>query len=144
MMRIARLTDRFKINLEGVTVTVAPLSGRQKLEMTSLIDQRKDGKFYIDKAAQELYLIKHSVKELKGIKDHDDAEYALEFEGEYLSDTCAEELLGFLVNTYFTTANTQAMNGVFGDVVNPMTGKPIDGIVVDRVAKMKDEEKKES
>lgn len=130
--------------MEGVTVTVAPLSGRQKLEMTSLIKQREDGKLYVDKAGQEHYLVKHSVKAFEGVKDHDNKDYVLEFEGDCLKDDCAEELLSFLVNTYFTTANTQAMSGVFGDVVNPITGEPIKGIQVDRVVKMKDEEKKEN
>ena len=143
-MRIARLTDRFKIKLEDVTVTVAPLSGRQKLEMTSMIKQREDGKLYIDKASQEHYLVKHSIKSLEGLKDHDEQEYKLELDGEYLSDDCAEEVLSFLVNTYFTSANTQAMNGIFGEVINPMSGKPIEGITVERLSKIGDEEKKES
>lgn len=143
-MKIARLTDRFKIKMEGVTVTVSPLSGRQKLEMTSMIKQREDGKLYIDKASQELYLVKHSVKAIEGLTDYDEKDYVLHFDGDSLSDDCAEEILGFLVNTYFTTANTQAMNGIFGDVLNPMTGESIKGIEVERVVKASEEEKKES
>jgi hypothetical protein len=141
-MKIARLSDRFKIKMDGVTVIVAPLSGRQKLEMTSLIKQGNDGKLYIDKASQELYLVKHSIKEIQGIKDHDGIDYNLEFDGDCLSDTCGEEVLSFLVNTYFTVANTQIMNGIFGEVISPMSGKPVNGILVERVAKMSEEEKK--
>jgi len=143
-MKIARLTDRFKIKLEGVTVMVAPLSGRQKLEMTSMIKQREDGKLYIDKAAQEHYLIKHSIKAIEGLQDYDGKDYILYFDGDSLSDNCSEEVLGFLVNTYFTTANTQAMNGIFGDVINPISGESIKGIEVERVVKASEEEKKES
>lgn len=140
-MRIVRLNERFKINLGEVTVTIAPLSGRQKMEMTSLIKQDEKGRFIIDKPAQELFLVKHSVKEVSGIKDMDDKDYSLAFEGESLTDSCAEELLGFLVNTFFTVANTQAMGGLFGKVINPYTGKEIKGVEVERLVKAEDEKK---
>lgn len=140
-MRIARLEDKFKISLGEVVVTVSPLSGRQKIEMTSMIKQTPEGKFIIDKAAQELYLVKHSVKEIFGLKDLDEKDYELHFDGKSLSDDCAEEVLGFLVNTMFTFANTQAMSGVFGDVVNPFNGEKLDGIKVERLVKEGDEKK---
>lgn len=142
-MRISRLSDRFKIKLEGVTVTVAPLSGRQKLEMTSMIKQKEDGKLYLDKPAQEHYLIKHSVKKIEGLKDYDGQDYVLHFDGDSLSDDCAEEVLSFLVNTYFTVANTQIISGIMGDVINPITGQAISGISVERIEKASDEEKKD-
>ena len=142
-MRISRLTDRFKIKLDGVTVMVAPLSGRQKLEMTSMIKQREDGKLYIDKPSQEHYLIKHSVKSIEGIQDYDGKDYVLDFDGDSLSDDCAEEVLSFLVNTYFTVANTQIISGIMGDVINPISGKPIEGIMIERLEKVSEEEKKD-
>lgn len=127
-MKIARLEDRISIDLGEVKVKIAPLSGRHKQEMTSMIKQGEDSKFYIDKPAQELFLIKHSIKEVSGIKDFKDNDYQLEFDGSALTDKCAEELLGFLVSTWFTTANTQAMHGMFGEVINPISGKVINGI----------------
>jgi hypothetical protein len=143
-MKIARLTDRFKIKLEGVTITVAPLSGRQKLEMTSMIKQHENGKLYIDKASQEHFLVKYSIKEVEGLKDYDGKDYVLDFHSDSLSDDCAEEVLSFLVNTYFTVANTQIISGLFGEVINPITGKAIKGISVERVEKLSEEEKKEN
>lgn len=140
-MKIVRLEDRFKINLNGVTLTVAPLSGRQKLEMTSMIRQKEDGKLYIDKPMQELFLIKHSVKAIEGLKDHDEQDYKLTFEAgaNVLTDDCAEEILGFLANTWFTVANTQALNGVTGPVVNPISGEEIKGIEIERIRPVKNE-----
>lgn len=140
-MRILRLSERFKIDLEGVVVTIAPLSGSQKLEMTSMVKQNEDGKFYVDKNRQELFLVKHSVKGIEGLKDIDDQDYILEFDGEKLTKDCAEEVLGFLVNTMFTFANTQAMKGLFGEVLNPFTGEPIKGVSVERIIKEGDEKK---
>lgn len=141
-MKIARLSDRFVIKLEEVEITIAPLSGRQKLEMTSMIKQGDDGKLYLDKISQELFLIKHSVKSIKGLKDFDESEYKLEFSGEELTEECADELLGFLVNSYFTVANTQVMSGILGEVINPITGKAIRGISIERAGSDGDEEKK--
>lgn len=140
-MRIARLDERFKINLGEVSLTVSPLSGRQKLEMTSMLRQGSDGKFYIDKASQEHFLVKHSIKGVEGLKDLDDKDYDLRFDGKCLTDECAEELLAFLVNTMFTFANTQAMNGLFGEVVNPFTGEKLNGVSVERVIKEGEEKK---
>lgn len=141
-MKILRLEDRFKISMNGVTFTVAPLSGRQKLEMTSMIRQHPDGKLYLDKPSQELYLVKHSVKSVEGLKDFDDQNYELEFNGNELSDDCAEELLSFLANTWFTVANTQAIRGEFGPVINPIDGKALEGIEVERVKGKGEPEKK--
>jgi hypothetical protein len=142
-MRIAKLDDRFKIKLGDITVVVSPLSGRQKIEMTSMIRQGEGGKFFIDKPSQEHYLIKHSVKGIEGLKDFDDSDYQLKFSenGKHLTDDCAEELLGFLANTMFTYANTQAVGGVFGDVMNPFSGEKLEGISVERVTKEVDEKK---
>lgn len=140
-MKILRLSERFKIDLEGVVITIAPLSGSQKLEMTSMVRQSDDGKFYVDKNKQELFLIKHSVKAIEGLKDIDDKDYVLEFEGSHLTNDCAEELLSFLVNTMFTFANTQAMKGLFGEVMNPYSGEPIKGVSIERVIKEGDEKK---
>lgn len=117
-----------------ISVKIAPLSGRQKVEMTSLFTQ--DGaRFRIDKPAQEHFMIKHSVKEITGIVDEDNNPYVLEFDGDHLTDLCAEEVLGFLVNTWFTVANVQAIAGMYGEVLNPNTGKVISGVSVERYIK---------
>lgn len=146
-MKIARLSERFKIKLGAVTVTVAPLSGSQKIEMTSLVRQDASGKLFINKPAQELFLIKHSVKAIEGLMDHDDKEYQLQFTDGLatLTDECAEEMLSFLSGTFFTFANTQAMAGLTGEVLNPFTGKVIEGVSTERLIKkedLKEEEKK--
>ena len=142
-MKLARLEDRFKIELGEVAVVISPLSGRQKLEMTSLLKQSPEGKLMVDRAAQELYLIKHTLKEISGVKDYDGNDYVLSFESgkNVLTDECADEVLGLLVNTYFTYASTQAISGVFGDVVNPFNGQKLDGIRVNRIIKEGDEKK---
>lgn len=136
-MRIARLEDRFLIKMGEVTIKIAPLSGRQKVEMTSFYSQDKNGKFKLDKPAQEIFLIKHSIKDISGLKDDDGNDYNLEFEkeGNCLTNDCADELLGFLVNTYFTVANTQAMGGLYGEVMNPYTNTKVEGVSVERVIK---------
>lgn len=124
-----------------MTVSVAPLSGKQKLEMTSMVSQDAKGLFRVDRPAQEHYLVKHSVKEIEGVKDNEDKEYVLAFDGEILTDECAEELLGFLVNTYFTPAYTQVMRGLLGEVINPYNDQVIVGVSVERLIKEEDEKK---
>lgn len=141
-MKISKLTDRFNIKLEGVTVIVAPLSGSQKIEMTSFYKQGENGRILIDKPAQELYLVKHSVKEIEGIRDLDGNAYQLEFDRNgFLTNDCAEEVLGYLANTFYTYANTQAIRGLFGEVLNPYTGEKLEGVSVERLVKQEDEKK---
>lgn len=134
-MKITRLTDRHIIKMDDLVIKVAPLSGRQKVEMTSFYSQDAKGKFKVDKPAQEHFMIKHSIKEISGLKDADDNDYVLEFSGDALTDECAEELLGFLVNTWFTVANTQAINGLYGEVISPLDNKPVKGVSIERVIK---------
>jgi hypothetical protein len=142
-MKIARLNEKIKIKLEDVTVIVTPLSGSKKIEMTSMVKASKEGKLTVDKAAQELFLVKHSVKALEGLKDLDDKEYQLSFteEGGPLTDECAEEVLSFLVNTYFTIAMVQSMKGLFGVVTNPYNGMTLEGISTERIVPEGDEKK---
>ena len=121
--------------MEGIEINVAPMSGRQKVEMTSLYTQDEKGRFRVDKPAQEHFMIKHSIKGINGLKDADENDYTLEFDGEYLTDACADELLSFLVNTWFTVANTQAISGLYGQVINPMNQKPVIGVSIERVIK---------
>lgn len=140
-MRITRLEDRFRVKLDEVELVIAPLSGRQKLEMTSMIRQNEKGQFLIDKPSQEHYLVKHSVKAISGLKDIDEQDYKLEFDGNHLSDKCAEELLSFLANTFFSVAATQALRGAFGEVTNPYNGQKVTGVEVARIVKEEDEKK---
>lgn len=134
-MKITRLTDRHIIKMDDLEIKVAPLSGRQKVEMTSLYTQDDKGRFKIDKPAQEHFMIKHSIKEIKGLMDADNHGYELQFDGEALTDECAEELLGFLVNTWFTVANAQAISGLYGEVISPINNKPVKGVSIERVIK---------
>lgn len=143
-MKIVRLNERFKINLDGIIVTVSPMSGSQKIEMTSLVKQGVGGKLVIDRAAQEHYLIKHTVKAIEGLKDLEDKDYQLEFQNGTgtLTDECAEEVLSFMANTYFTWAHSQAMSGHYGKVKNPFNDQDLEGVTVERLIKKEDEEKK--
>lgn len=142
-MKIARLGERFKVKLGEISVTISPLSGSQKIEMTSMVKQNKDGKLVVDKANQELYLVKHSVKAIEGLKDLDDKEYQIRTtEGSgVLTDECAEEVLSFLANTWFSVAVPQMMRGLFGEVINPLSGLAVEGVFVERIIP-KDDEKK--
>lgn len=142
-MKIARLGERFKVKLGEISVTISPLSGSQKIEMTSMVKQNKDGKLVVDRANQELYLVKHSVKAIEGLKDLDDKEYQIRTtEGSgVLTDECAEEVLSFLANTWFSVAVPQMMRGLFGEVINPLSGLAVEGVFVERIIP-KDDEKK--
>lgn len=143
-MFLAKLTDRFDIKMSGVTVTVAPLSGRDKIMISSFTSYEK-GKLKIDKPSQEHYIIKKSVKAIQGILLADGTEYTLEFENgqDSLTDLCADEVLGFLSSTWFSVAGIQLAEGKLGEVINPITGKAIEGMSIDLKGASKQESKDE-
>lgn len=139
-MFIPKLSDRFDIKMGEVTVTVAPLSGRDKIVLSSFTSYEL-GKLKMDKPSQEHFTIKKSVKAVSGLNLIDGSPYVLEFEKgqDCLTDYCADELLGFLASSWFTVSMMQLSGGELGDVINPMTNKPLNGVSIE----VKKEVKKE-
>ena len=128
-MKIARLTDRFTIKMGEVSVEVSPLSGREKVELAGF-SSWKEGKISVDKPRQELFVIKHTVKNISGVVDMDDCPYKLSFDGNVLTDDCAEEVLGLLASTWFPVATLQIANSGAGALISPLTGQPVEGVEI--------------
>jgi hypothetical protein len=67
-MKILRTTDRVKIKLGEVVLTVKPMTQAQKIEMSRLVTTQ-DGK-QISYATEMLtFVVKHTVKEMEGVTD---------------------------------------------------------------------------
>lgn len=138
-MRIPRLTDRFIVKLGEISVEVSPLSGREKVELAGFTTFNK-GIRVVDRPSQEHYIVKHSVKKLFGVKNYSGSDYELTFEGSVLSDDCADEVLSMLASGWFTVALGQLAGNEDGKVINPIDGKPLDGVFIEYINQSKDEE----
>lgn len=128
-MKIARLTDRFIIKLGEISVEVSPMSGKEKVEMGGF-STWKEGKLITDKPRQEHFIIKHTVKNILGVTDTRGEDYKLSFDGNVLTDDCADEVLGLLASTWFPVATVQLAQNSLGAVINPITGKALDGVEI--------------
>lgn len=138
-MKIARLTDRFIIKMGEISIEVSPLSGREKVELAGF-SSWKEGKIHVDKPRQELFVIKHTVKDVHGVTDMDDHPYKLAFDGNVLTDDCADEVLGLLASTWFTYATLQLASSGVGKVISPINGQPVEGVEIFMKEKPKEDE----
>lgn len=103
MARIYRLTDRIKIKIDDLIVTVRPLSKDEKAEiLQSVIHGRSKGDF--KEATQGMVLaLKYAIKNVEGIIDSDDKPYQLQFdENKNLTDDCISDLLNLEFHSKLT------------------------------------------
>lgn len=113
-MKILKTTDRVKLTLPDslISVTIAPLTAAQKLEIASKMKIVK-GEEVPDFNAQGFLCIKYAVKGIDGIEDYSGNKYELEFEDDSkkaLSDSCADDVTSILHETELLLPMTYAAN----------------------------------
>ena len=103
-MKVLRKSDRVKFTVEGVEFVIAPLSYRDRIELSSLV-RHVSGEVKLDWIEQTFVMIKRCLKEVRGMKDHDDKDYQLTFdENGELETECANEILSCLKSSPATNA----------------------------------------
>lgn len=132
MARIYRLTDRIPVKIDGITVTISPLSFDQKIELQSLMLQAKADPMFAVKGAR--LAIKYAVKGIEGLEDSSGQPYIVLVENGQLSDECVDDLLNLQENSKIITLCSQLINGVPRVVIDPSTGKQMDGISFETTA----------
>ena len=78
-MKILKTSDRVRVKVGDIALTLAPLKQSQKVEMAGLT-KVIDGKETADLNAMMSYLVKHSVKGVEGVLDGSEAPLELEFD----------------------------------------------------------------
>jgi hypothetical protein len=94
-MKVLRKSDRVKFKIDNVEFVIAPLSYRDRIEL-STFSKTSAGEQASSYLEQTLLMIKKCLKDVKGLKDHAGKEYDLDFTSEdksELTDDCADELL---------------------------------------------------
>lgn len=128
MARIYRLSDRIKVKIDDITVTVSPLSNHQKAEIqTHLLGLHRGD---IHAATKGMLLsMKYAVKDIKGLEDSD-GEYKCQFDNDgNLSDETLEDLYNLENSVKLLQVCQELVSGVpksFKD----KDGNPIDGVEV--------------
>lgn len=93
-MKLFKMTDRVKIKIDDIILSISPLSLEQKEEISAHLLEfgtKKDVKHYINAVATS---VKYALKDIEGVTDIKGNKYELSFEEDgSLTKGCIEELL---------------------------------------------------
>lgn len=131
MSVIHRITDRIQLKIADLTFFVSPLKYSQKCEVQALMDKAvRDNDM---KAAQDaaFKVVQFAVKEVQGLTNADGTVYVLEMNGDMLAEVAVDDLLNMQQNTKIAQACASLIDGCGGKVIDPMTGKEVEGISFD-------------
>jgi hypothetical protein len=132
MARIYKRTDRIKVKIDDVTVTIAPLSLDQKTEAQMLMARGKIEKNFGLLQKGVVSILKNSVKHIDGLEDIDGKPYALSFEDESknsLTDSCIDDLFNIEMHKKLVMV-CSAMVGTIPSEFTDENGKPIEGVSI--------------
>lgn len=119
-MKILRTTDRVRLTTkteEPITVEISPLTNGQKIEISSKMRMVK-GDEVPDFNSQATLCIKYCIKSIEGLTDYEGNEYKLEFDGEFLSESCADDLISVLAEAELILPMTLAANKSLKNIKN--------------------------
>jgi hypothetical protein len=92
MGKVYRLSDRIKIKIDDIIVTISPLSIHQKTEIQSAMWKGRTEKNFEEATKGVMLSIKYAVKGISGLTDLSGQEYKLEFQDGVLSDQSLDDV----------------------------------------------------
>jgi hypothetical protein len=126
------MKDRIRLKIGEVSFLLAPLSNFQKSEIASF-SKTKSGNEVFDLFKAQHYYVKYAVKGIEGVKNYDDSDYKLEFEGDFLSDGCVSEIFSMPVKDKLAYSCFQLLNEIPDKLIDPSNGEPLQGVELDIV-----------
>lgn len=134
MARIYKRSDRIKVKIDEVTVTIAPLSLDQKTEAQSLMALGKINRDYNLITKGIISLIKSAVKSIDGLENADGSKYQLTFNGDLLSDESIDDLFNIELHKKLVMVCSSLVVSIPTQFVDE-TGQPIEGVTLLDTAK---------
>lgn len=130
MAIIYRKGDLVSIKIDDLVFGIEPLSYMDRVSIMACLSNEAGA--VIENAAKATFLtMKKAVRELSGATLLDGSAYELSFEenGD-LSDESIDDLLNMETNSYLGMALSNFLKGVPTELVNPNTGKPVEGVEI--------------
>lgn len=122
MAIVYRTSDRIKVKVGELVISVSPLNRYQKAKVQDLTMQGKD----IDAAYEAL---RSGIKGVEGLYDINGEPYGLKLDdNKELTDECIDDLMNLEFAPELVTVCVQLLNGIPKDFVNPTTGKKLKGV----------------
>ncbi len=135
MAVVHRKSDKIKVKIEDIILTISPLSQHDKNEIQGLL---VGGNVNSVMAGASLAL-KCSIKGVDGIQDVEGNDYKLDFEEGKLSDECLDDLMNLEFQDKIASVCLSLIGGIPKDFTNAETGEVLEGV---RIIKAGDEGKK--
>jgi hypothetical protein len=127
MSRIYKRSDRIKVRIDNITVTLAPLSFDQKTEAQDLM-AKGTAKSDIRMLSKGIAtLVKYAVKNIEGVEDGEGKPYQLEFDGDSLSDSCIDDLLNLEIQEKLQSTCLSLCQGIPKQILDAK-GNPVAGV----------------
>lgn len=112
MAKILSTKSTFTLKIDDLKFTLKPLNYMHRLELDECFIQKGGSNLQKLYRSQSI-LIKYSLKSVKGIKNHDDSDYELEFNDDgSLTDDCVNDIMNIQQRHKLTTAAMNVLNGV--------------------------------
>lgn len=124
MAVIYKKSDRIKVKVDDIILTLAPLSYHEKSQVQAvLLEKGEFGALESTKLA-----IKYALKDIDGVENVDGSKYELELDDEGVSDDAIDDLFNLEQSTKMSVVCMSLINGVPKDFVNPHTGERLEGV----------------
>lgn len=126
MEKVYRISDRIRIDVEGLVVTISPLTFAQKAEIQALA---ASGDFM--KAMQSARIaVKYAVKGVEGLEYPDGTAFNIELSEGSLSDETVDELFNVPQSEKLAFACMNLLGSIPKDFIDPHTGEKMKGVKI--------------
>lgn len=133
MAKIYRMSDRIKLKIDDLVVTIGPLSIHQKAAVEEV--SASSG---LLKATMEA--MKYAIKDIEGLTTADGSPYSLERDDDgNLTEGCLDDLFNIEQSYRISSVCLNLINNIPDEFIDLNTGKKLEGVefVVDKESKRK-------
>lgn len=127
MPKIYKRTDKIKLKIDEVIVTISPLSLSQKSEVQVLMNAGVTNRDIKSMQEGVVLILKYGLKDIEGLTDSDGRPYKLEFENDILKDECIEDLFNIELHHKLVNVCSSLLKGISNKITDSL-GNPIEGV----------------
>lgn len=129
MTVLFRATDLIKVEMEDMIFSFSPLTMAQKQTLFEEAQNIRENPMHALIFSKKL--LKACLKKVEGIQLSDGSEYTLEFDGDFVADSCLDDLMNLeRIDTIVTVAGSLLQKVPSSAIINPKTGLPIEGVTL--------------
>lgn len=140
MAKIYKSTDKIKLKLGELQISVSPLTFYQKSEIQLILQEAASKKDPMGLMKAAFVCVKYAVKEIHGVETADGSQYELEFDGDVLSDECVNDLFSLEESEKLSLVCINLLQSRYSKFIDPNTQEILKGVEI--IEKSKPEKKK--